>query len=360
MGKPNRPPRNRLRRGAARPLTAISFIVAQARLSLLAVCLFAGCTKQPPQYASQSFSGDYPIQVVTTVGMVADVARNVGGDFVQVVQLCDAGVDPRTYQPDRDDIAEIEAADIVLYSGLKLESELKESLLLAARRKPLIALADGIDSEWLMQSVKRPGDYDPHVWLDVSLWSRTVAAVEAGLAKFDPASADLYFRNGAAYRARLEELHQYGLASLGTIPESQRVVVTTGDAFNYFGNAYRLRVEGFRGLSCDSEPGIQRMDDLVDLLALKGIDKVFAERGVPRTNIEALIQHASERGHELAIGGTLFSHAMGEPGTYEGTYEGMIDHNITVITRALGGQAPPAGLRGKLTSASPDDSQPDA
>jgi len=320
-------------------------------LLLALLCLAVGCARQEPEFASQEFSGEYPFTAVATVGMVADVVRNVGGDYVNVIQICGAGVDPHLYSPSRDDVAKIKSADIVFYNGLLLEGKMTETLMSVSRRKPVFAVSDSIDRRHLMQGDTISDHFDPHVWMDVSLWSETIETVEMALAGYDPTNADLYQRNADQYRARLAELHQYGLDALGTIPEPRRILVTSHDAFNYFGNAYRIRVEGVQGLSTESEAGVQRINELVDLLVRKEVGAVFIESSVPRKNIEALIEGAAAKGHEVTIGGELYSDAMGEQGTYEGTYEGMLDHNFTVVTRALGGEAAQTGLRGKLTRA---------
>ncbi len=146
----------------------------------------------------------------------------------------------------------------------------------------------------------------------------------------------------------MSRLHDYGVRSLASIPEQQRVLVTSHDAFNYFGRAYGLEVLGVQGISTDSEAGLQRINELVDLLVERKVSAVFVESSVPQKNILALIEGAKSRGHDVKIGGELFSDAMGAGGTYEGTYIGMLDHNFTLVTRALGGEAPEAGLNGKL------------
>jgi manganese/zinc/iron transport system substrate-binding protein len=185
--------------------------------------------------------------------------------------------------------------------------------------------------------------------MDVSAWSRCVDTVAEALSKFDPDFAEEYARNAREYQQSLADLHAYGLRSIGSIPASSRVLITSHDAFNYFGRAYGLDVQGVQGISTESEAGLQRINELVDLIVSRGVRAVFVESSVSRKNIDALVEGARAKKHEIKIGGELFSDAMGEQNTYEGSYIGMLDHNITLVTRALGGEAPERGMHGKLT-----------
>lgn len=324
-------------------------------VGLLAVCalLLAGCDSAGPgrdvSGEPAGFRDDYPIRAIATVGMVADVVRNVGGTHVEVNQIMGSGVDPHLYKTTRDDVRSIMGGDIIFYCGLMLEGKMSDTLIKIARRKPVIAVTERLDESKLLEPEDFQGHYDPHVWMDVSAWSACVAVVAESLAEYDPEHADDYRDNMKAYREKLDRLHRYGIESIGSIPPESRVLITSHDAFNYFGRAYGLEVQGVQGLSTESEAGLQRINRLVDLLVEQEIGAVFIESSVPRKNIDALIEGAASRNHDVRVGGELYSDAMGERGTYEGTYVGMLDHNITVVTRALGGTAPQRGLNGKLT-----------
>jgi manganese/zinc/iron transport system substrate-binding protein len=179
---------------------------------------------------------------------------------------------------------------------------------------------------------------------------RAVGVVGEALAGFDPEHADGYRERAAAYTTRLEALDAYARQVLGSIPEGQRVLVTAHDAFNYMARAYGLEVRGVQGISTESEAGVKDIEDLVGFLVERRIPAVFVETSVSDKNVRALVEGARARGHQVVVGGQLFSDAMGTAGTYEGTYIGMIDHNVTTITRALGGEAPEHGFQGKLAS----------
>ena len=289
-----------------------------------------------------AFEGAYPISAVATVAMVGDIVRHVGGPHVRVTQIMGAGVDPHLYKASRDDVASILHSDIVFYCGLMLEGKMADTLVKISRRRPVHAVADGIDPRYLLDSPDSPGHHDPHVWMDVAAWSECLLAAANVLAHFDPSHAPQYQARADAYRGQLMELHAYGVRSIRSIPVGNRVLITSHDAFNYFGRAYGMQVLGVQGLSTESEAGLQRINQLVDLIVDKKVRAVFVESSVSGKSIEALLDGAAARGHQVSIGGQLFSDAMGEEGTYEGTYMGMLDHNITLVTRAWAGRRQPA------------------
>jgi manganese/zinc/iron transport system substrate-binding protein len=192
------------------------------------------------------------------------------------------------------------------------------------------------------------GHYDPHVWMDVSAWMKAVEVVARSLGEFDPAHAADYTANAEALNKRLAELDAYARKVIGSIPREQRILVTAHDAFNYFGRKYGIEVRGIQGISTESEAGLQDINRLVDLIVAKKLPAVFVETSVSDKNVRSLVEGAASKGWTVRIGGSLFSDAMGAPGTYEGTYIGMIDHNVTTIARALGGEAPARGMSGGL------------
>ena len=290
----------------------------------------------------------YPYSIVATVGMVGDVVANVAGDKAKVTTVMGPGVDPHLYKPTRDDVAAMMRADAIFYSGLMLEGKMADTLVKLARGKPVHAVTEAIDEKFLLEPEDFGGHHDPHVWMDPSAWAKCVEAAGRALSEFDPANAATYAANAKAYAARCLELHEYGRKVLATIPEKGRVLISSHDAFNYFGRAFELKVMGVQGISTESEAGLQRINSLVDFIVENDVRAVFVESSVPPKNIEALVAGVKSRGRELRIGGELFSDAMGAAGTYEGTYLGMVDHNITLVARALGGEAPGRGWQGKL------------
>jgi manganese/zinc/iron transport system substrate-binding protein len=291
----------------------------------------------------------YPYAITTTVGMVNDIVQNVAGDKAKATALMGAGVDPHLYKPTRDDVSAMIRADVVFCSGLMLEGKMADSLVKIGRSKPVFVITEIIDEKFLIESEDMKGHADPHVWMDPSAWAKAAEAAAKSLSKFDPSNAAFYQKNAADYVAKCLELHAYGKKVLATVPEESRVLISSHDAFQYFGRAFGLKVMGVQGLSTESETGLKQINSLVDFIVANKVQAVFVESSVSPKNIDALVGGVKARGKELKIGGELFSDAMGESDTYEGTYLGMLDHNITLVARALGGEAPEKGHSGKLS-----------
>lgn len=291
----------------------------------------------------------YPYKIATTVGMITDIARQVAGDKAVVTGIIGEGIDPHLYKPTRGDVALLLDADVVFYNGLLLEGKMADALVKVARGgRPVFAVTESIDPEYLLAPSEFQGHYDPHVWMDPAAWMKGVEVIAESLAAFDPPNADYYAANAKAYVAEIEKLNAYSKEALASIPADRRIMITAHDAFNYFGRAFQLEVRGIQGISTESEAGLEEINRLVDLIVERKIPSVFVETSVADKNVRALVEGARSRGHDVTIGGSLFSDAMGQAGTYEGTYIGMIDHNVTLVTRALGGQAPERGMQGRL------------
>jgi manganese/zinc/iron transport system substrate-binding protein len=299
---------------------------------------------------SRAGAAELPYRVVATVGMVADIVRNVAGERAKVESLMGEGVDPHLYKPTRSDVAALQGADVVFYSGLLLEGKMADTLVRVARGgKPVHAVTEALDESYLLSPPGFQGHHDPHVWMDVSAWAKAVSVVAEALSVYDDEGKELYAANAERYAAELMKLHEYVRGIVSSIPREQRVLITAHDAFNYFGRAYDIEVLGIQGISTESEAGLEDINRLVDLIVKRGIRAVFVETSVADKNVRALVEGARSRGQEITIGGTLFSDAMGAAGTYEGTYMGMLDHNATVIASALGGEAPARGMQNRLT-----------
>ncbi len=299
--------------------------------------------------SSAEYKGKYPYRVGTTVGMIADIVKQVAGDKAGVTNVIGTGVDPHLFNPTRSDVAVLLKSNIVFYAGLLLEGQMTDIFVKISRKRPVYAVTELLSDSYLIQDTET-NHSDPHVWMDVRGWMKAVQVVADALAKFDPASARYYKKNAADYLMKLEQLDAYATRVIGSIPAAQKIMVTAHDAFRYMGRAYGIEVMGIQGLSTESEAGLKDINRIVDTLVKRKIPAVFVESSVSDKNIRALLEGANSRGHEVKIGGELFSDAMGKPGTYEGTYIGMIDHNVTTIVRALGGDVPERGMQGKLGS----------
>ncbi len=296
-----------------------------------------------------------PLNVVATTGMIADTAARIGGDAVQVTGLMGAGIDPHSYRQTRNDIAMMTRADLVLWHGLYLEAQMQPFFGKLSARQPVVAVTDQLEAaardgsgKSLIDSPDYAGAYDPHIWMDPALWSDVSARIAGVLQDQRPDAAEGIARRLAAFTTELEGLKSYGREALAQIPAERRVLITAHDAFSYFGAAFDLEVMGVQGISTESEAGLHRIRTLVDMLVERNIEAVFVESSVSDRNMRALIEGAAAQGHKVRLGGELFSDAMGAEGTYEGTLIGMLDHNITTISRALGADVPASGWGGKL------------
>jgi len=346
----------RLRRGGGAMTTLFVLALLAAAQPWLGGCEGSNANAGDSSGSADAGSGATPAQpkipytAVATTGMIADIVRQVAGERANVSALMGAGVDPHLYRATRDDISTLLAADIVFYNGLNLEGKMSDVFVKIARGgKPVHAVTELLEPEFLLSPAEFQGHDDPHVWMDPNGWMKATEAVIAKLSAFDPAGSATYQANGEAYLADLKRLDEYARQRLATIPPERRVLVTAHDAFNYFARAYGIEVKGIQGISTDSEAGLQQIEAIVGMLVQRRIPAVFTESSVSEKNIRALVEGARAQGHEVRIGGELFSDAMGAAGAYEGTYLGMLDHNITTIVRALGGEAPLRGMSGRLS-----------
>lgn len=275
------------------------------------------------------------IRVATTIGMITDIAENVGGDRVRVTGLMGPGVDPHLYKASEGDVARMAEADIIFYNGLHLEGKMTEVFEKMERITRTVAVTDGIERSLLMAPPEFEGAYDPHLWFDVSLWMKAVTHVRDALIEMDPENAGVFRENSENYLRKLDKLHRYVISSAGKLPKEKRVLVTAHDAFNYFGRAYGFEVKGLQGISTVAEAGTGDIQSLSAFIVDRKVPAIFVETSVPRRYVEALQASVQARGFGVAIGGNLFSDAMGSPGTPEGTYIGMVRHNIDTIVAAL-------------------------
>jgi manganese/zinc/iron transport system substrate-binding protein len=281
---------------------------------------------------------DGRLYVVTTIGQIADAAAIVGGDHVRVDSLMGPGTDPHLYTASARDVDKLRDADVVFYNGLFLEAQLEDILEQMSERQTVVPVSAGIDESELLPSSVYADEFDPHIWFDVTLWMQGVEQIRDTLKDKDPANAAEYEANAAAYLAELAELHAYVMEQASRVPEEQRALVTAHDAFNYFGRAYGFEVLGLQGISTATEAGTADVQNLAEYITARRIPAIFVESSVPVRNVEAVQAAVRARGFDVQIGGRLFSDAMGDAGTPEGTYVGMVRHNIDTVVAALSGE----------------------
>lgn len=297
---------------------------------ICAVGFLIGCTKTD----KNAEDSEGKLSVVTTTGMIADAAKNIGGDFVAVTALMGAGVDPHLYKASAKDVDRLGKAAVIFYGGLHLEGKMTDVLEKFGERKPTLAVAEAIPSEKLV-GWNGQGTFDPHVWFDVKLWMYAVDAVRDSLIALLPDHAEVLQANYEVYAAQLAELDFYIRGRIDILPVERRVLITAHDAFEYFGRAYGFEVRGLQSISTVSEAGTRDVQDLAEFIVKAKIPAIFVESSVPKKNVEALQAAVHSRFWDVQIGGELFSDAMGDTGTFEGTYIGMLTHNIDTIVSAL-------------------------
>ena len=295
---------------------------------LIAVSLFS-CKKESKQDNSK-------LNIVTTTTMITDLVKNVGDTLINIQGLMGSGVDPHLYKASEGDVSKLANADIIFYGGLHLEGKLVEVFeKMEHQNIKTVALSDALDPKTLIGSEYFKGNYDPHIWFDIDYWQEITHFVVAKLSEALPEQKTTFEANGKAYIQKLNALKSEVKATIETLPEDKRILVTAHDAFNYFGKAYGFEVVGLQGLSTATEAGVQDVQKLATFIIDKKIKAVFVESSVPKRTIEALQAAVNSKGHDVIIGGTLYSDALGSARTEEGTYIGMFKHNVNTIVNAL-------------------------
>jgi len=325
------------------------FLTKQFRVRMINryLCLFflfltifglVSCNSESKSDASIESSSDDVISIVVTVGMIADMVSEIGADRVRVQQLINHGIDPHLYRPTRDDILKISKADLVLYNGLLLEGKMADVLSSVRYKNRAYAVSDYISREALLNDAeKKIGEFDPHLWMDVSLWSLLIDPIVKLLSMKDPEYTRDFQARGDNLKKSYDDLHKKGQELLRSIPIEKRILISSHDAFQYFGRAYDIEVHGVQGVSTESEAGLQRINDIVRMILDRKIPAVFVESSVSSKSMEAIIEGVSAKRHEVINGGVLYTDALGPPDTLMGTYQGMMRHNFITIQKALKG-----------------------
>ena len=279
-----------------------------------------------------SFSSQAQLNIIATTGMIADLAQNIGGKHVKVTALMGTGVDPHLYKATQGDLRRLTRADIIFYNGLHLEGKMQDIFEKLARKKTVIAVGAKIDHNVLLHHSIYP---DPHIWFDLSLWQQAGKRVLETLQEQDPKHKADYQNQAAQYLKQMAELDSWIKKQILEVPENQRILITAHDAFGYFGKAYGIKVMGLQGISTAAEFGLQDIKHLKDVIVKNNVRAVFVETSVSPRFIESLVAGVTAEGHKVAIGGELYSDAMGPKGTATDNYFGMVKHNVQTIVNAL-------------------------
>ncbi len=304
----------------------------KSSILIVIISLFFACQVTDK---SESAVKDGPLNIVCTTGMLGDAVRNIVGESAEVKTLMGPGVDPHLYKATQGDLELLSNADIIIYNGLHLEGKMGEIFEKLSERKTILAAGDAIKKPLLINNTDFQGAHDPHIWFDVLLWKKVVLFLGDKIESPSDSLNKVFKKNARSYAVQLDSLHQEISLRIKEIPEKNRILVTAHDAFGYFGRAYFILVKGLQGISTVSEYGLQDVSQLVQFITQHEVNAVFVESSVPERALKAVIEGCEANGHQLSIGGTLFSDAMGEEGTPEGTYIGMVRHNVNLIVSGL-------------------------
>lgn len=274
------------------------------------------------------------LRVVTTTTMITDLVKQIGGDLIEVRGLMGSGVDPHLYKASEGDVTKLTNADIIFYNGLHLEGKLVE-VFEKMKNKKTVAIADALDKSTLIGSEYFASNYDPHIWFNVDYWKQATNFVVNTLSETLPEQKDFFESNGTDYIEQLDALKAKITNTIATLPLEKRILVTAHDAFNYFGAYFNFEVVGLQGLSTATEAGVQDVQNLAAFIIERQVKAIFVESSIPKRTIEALQAAVLSKGHEVTIGGTLYSDALGDADTAEGTYLGMFEYNVNTIVNAL-------------------------
>ncbi|TYA52308.1 metal ABC transporter solute-binding protein, Zn/Mn family [Formosa maritima] len=298
---------------------------------ILIICLFLACFS-----CKKEKQDNGKLNVVTTTTMITDLVKNIGGDQINIQGLMGSGVDPHLYKASEGDVSKLVNADIIFYNGLHLEGKLVEVFeKMGSLTKTPIALADELDKSTLIGSDYFASNYDPHVWFNIDYFKQFTKKVSQVLSEKDPENSIYFIENEKLYLAKLDSLQNTIKNTIETLPQEKRILVTAHDAFNYFGKNYDFEVVGLQGLSTATEAGVQDVQKLAAFIIDKKVKAIFVESSVPKRTIEALQAAVKSKGHDVSIGGTLYSDALGNAGTIEGTFIGMFEYNVNTIVNAL-------------------------
>jgi manganese/zinc/iron transport system substrate-binding protein len=269
--------------------------------------------------------------------MTADLIKNIVHDKMLVNHLMGPGVDPHLYKASQGDLKTLQEANIIVYNGLHLEGKMTQIFEKLSKLKSVIAVSDYVDQDKILMDDEYKTLPDPHIWFNVELWASSLNGLAEQVCTIDPTNCDLYKENARSYKLELDSLHNYTLSELEKIPLSNRILITAHDAFKYFGKAYNIQVRGLQGISTLSEFGLKDRIELVDFIIENKIHAVFVESSVSQKNILAIVEACNQKGHEVTIGHSLYSDAMGPEGSPEGTYIGMVKSNVKSIVDGLMG-----------------------
>lgn len=312
-------------------------MIQKLLLAILALMCMTSCNPSQPTTENTK-----PL-IVCTTGMIADCVQQLVGDAADVVALMGPGVDPHLYKATQGDLSRLRQANAIVYNGLHLEGKMQSILEKLSKEKPVYAVTSGLRKEKLLEDAENPGNFDPHIWFDLQLWGEAFQGVSTFLMATFPTRANEIEANHGFFQKSMEALDHTNKSVLAQIPEEKRILVTAHDAFRYFGRAYNVRVESLQGISTASEYGLRDITRIVNLITEKKIPVVFIESSISPRSLQAVVEGCQKNGHQVQIGGSLYSDALGEKNAAAATFKGTVLHNLNTIASGLLQTTPPNG-----------------
>jgi manganese/zinc/iron transport system substrate-binding protein len=276
-----------------------------------------------------------PIHIVTTTGIIEDVVTEIVGDSADVSAIMGPGTDPHIYKPAPSDIELLEEADVIIANGLHLEGKMAEMLEKYSKEKPVLIVADGISEEDIIKSADFDDAHDPHIWFDTRIWMDGMRYITSELGKIDTNASEYYMENFTVYEERIAEMDEWIFEEISSLDSTSRTLITSHDAFSYFGRRYKIEVKGIQGISTLSEVGLKDVAEMVDFVIENEINSIFVETSTSDKTAQSIVDGAKDKGYELKLNGPLYSDALGEPDSEGGTYIGMIKENVRIIVEGL-------------------------
>ncbi|MBD3638720.1 MAG: zinc ABC transporter substrate-binding protein [Crocinitomicaceae bacterium] len=276
-----------------------------------------------------------PLHIVTTTGIIEDCLTHIVGDSMEVTALMGPGTDPHIYKPTPGDVELMDEADIIVANGLHLEGKMAEMLQKYGKEKPVLFVSDGIDSKDIIKSADFQDARDPHIWFDTDIWMQGMDYIAKELGKIDTISASYYQINANLYREKVRDMDNWVKEQFESLEIEKPILITSHDAFSYFGRRYGIEVKGIQGISTLSEVGLKEISEMVDFVIEHRVKSIFVETSTSQKTAQSIIDGCRDKNYTVNLAGPLFSDALGEPDTDAGTYMGMIKENVKRIVEGL-------------------------
>lgn len=272
--------------------------------------------------------------IVCSTSIIANCISEIVGDDFTVVSLMGPGVDPHSYNPRPNDIKKLNSAAVIVYNGFHLEGKMQTIFKRLKKQSKVFALSDSYPRKSLIK-LNQQGAIDPHIWFGSFDWIKSLKHITNQLSKIYPNQRIEFIQRYRKFSSKIISFSQQTILSFKKIPYSQRVLITSHDAFHYFGNTFGLKVMALQGVSTVQEPSLKHVYELVDYIVKYKVKALYIEHSVSPKTVQLILESAQKRFPDVTLGGTLYSDALGSKHQLSGTYLGMLKHNCWTIYKSL-------------------------